>query len=109
MLVDAPCTGWGVLRRNPDAKWRDPKGFEAERERLAQIQMRLLSSYSALVKPGGILVYSLCTFSEAETFGVTERWSQNSEWESIGGGFWGPGPDAIGGDGFFAYAWKRRG
>jgi 16S rRNA (cytosine967-C5)-methyltransferase len=58
VLVDAPCSGLGTLRRNPDARWRVRPGDPA---RLAQIQAALLSRAATAVKPGGALVYSTCT------------------------------------------------
>ena len=69
VLVDAPCSGLGVLRRRPDARWRVRPGDVA---RLARLQRRLLSSATPLVAPGGILAYSVCTLTRAETTEVGE-------------------------------------
>jgi 16S rRNA (cytosine967-C5)-methyltransferase len=67
VLVDAPCSGLGVLRRRADARWRvDPEAPE----RLAAIQQRLLDAAVPLVRPGGVLVYSVCTLTDVETLGV---------------------------------------
>ena len=67
VLVDAPCSALGVWRRNPDARWTtDPDSIP----RLADLQGRLLQAASAGVKPGGTLVYSVCTFTEAETVAI---------------------------------------
>jgi 16S rRNA (cytosine967-C5)-methyltransferase len=63
VLVDAPCSGLGVLRRRPDARWRIDA---ASVERLAVVQRALLEAALLLVRPGGRLVYSVCTLSEAE-------------------------------------------
>lgn len=63
LLLDVPCSGVGVLRRNPDSKW---KLQPAEFERLAQLQKEILSSYSRMVKPGGKLVYSTCSIFPSE-------------------------------------------
>ena len=64
VLIDAPCSGLGVLRRRPDARWRiDAEGIE----RLAALQIRLLNEAQRLVRPGGRLVYSVCTVTQAET------------------------------------------
>jgi 16S rRNA (cytosine967-C5)-methyltransferase len=69
VLVDAPCSGLGVLRRRPDARWRiDP----AAPPRLGQIQKELLSAAAALVAPGGRLYFSVCTLSAAETIAIDE-------------------------------------
>ncbi|MGI8752702.1 MAG: transcription antitermination factor NusB [Acidimicrobiales bacterium] len=70
VLVDAPCSGLGVLRRRPDARWRIQPG---DIDRLAGLQRRLLTSSAALVRPGGLLVYSVCTLTAAETAGI-DRW-----------------------------------
>jgi 16S rRNA (cytosine967-C5)-methyltransferase len=70
VLVDAPCSGLGVLARRPDARWRVD---EAAVARLAGVQREILEAASTLVRPGGALVYSVCTLTEAETLGV-DRW-----------------------------------
>ena len=63
ILLDAPCSGLGVLRRNPDIKWRiRPKDFR----RLHLLQRQMLSRVAALLRPGGVLVYATCTFSSEE-------------------------------------------
>jgi len=67
VLVDAPCTGLGVLRRRPEARWRVA---EASIEVLAELQLELLVEAAAAVRPGGTLVYSVCTLTDAETRGV---------------------------------------
>lgn len=70
VLVDAPCSGQGVLRRNPDAKWnRKPPVLEERegREEISDLQVRVLEDYSPLVAPGGRLVYGACTFNKRET------------------------------------------
>jgi 16S rRNA (cytosine967-C5)-methyltransferase len=58
VLVDAPCSGSGTLRRNPDLKWRFG---EAELDRLNQVQRQLLRAAARLLKPGGRLVYATCS------------------------------------------------
>ena len=63
IVLDAPCTGLGVLRRHPDAKWRIKPGDVA---RLAQVQRELLDSVVPRLAPGGALIYSVCTFTRAE-------------------------------------------
>ncbi len=70
VLVDAPCSGLGVLRRRPDARWRiDPSAPE----RLQAIAVDLLDAAATLVAPGGVLVYSVCTLTAAETLAVDDR------------------------------------
>ena len=61
VLVDAPCTGTGTLRRNPDIKWR-----ELDLGALTATQRRLLDAAAALVKPGGRLVYATCSLLKEE-------------------------------------------
>jgi len=72
VLVDAPCSGFGTLRRNPDLKWRyGPERIEA----LAEEQFRILVAAAALLKPGGRLVYATCSLLAAENEGVAERFA----------------------------------
>jgi 16S rRNA (cytosine967-C5)-methyltransferase len=67
VLVDAPCSGLGVLRRNPETRWRRT---EPEIRQLADLQRRILDNIAGLVRPGGVLLYSLCTLTPEETEGV---------------------------------------
>jgi len=70
VLVDAPCSGLGVLRRRPDARWRVRPDEVAT---LAALQRELVQSGLSLLKPGGRLFYSVCTLSADETV-VIDRW-----------------------------------
>lgn len=70
VLVDAPCSGFGVLRRRSDARWKKTPLLLSE---LPKLQQRILESAAKAVKPGGILVYSTCTIEEAENQDVVER------------------------------------
>jgi 16S rRNA (cytosine967-C5)-methyltransferase len=64
VLVDAPCSGLGVLRRRPDARWRvQPEHLT----KLAKLQRSLVREALPLVKPGGVLAYSVCTLTAIET------------------------------------------
>jgi 16S rRNA (cytosine967-C5)-methyltransferase len=67
VLVDAPCSGLGVLRRRPDARWRIDA---AAVDRLAVLQRELLDAAISLVRPGGILIYSVCTLTNRETIAI---------------------------------------
>ena len=67
VLVDAPCSGLGVLRRRPDARWR---ASPEDVGRLVPLQRRLLDAAVALLRPGGSLTYSVCTITRAETSGI---------------------------------------
>lgn len=122
VLVDAPCSGLGVLRRRPDARWRAQPGDVG---RLALLQRRLLEAAIALVAPGGVLVYSVCTLTRAETAEVGQ-WlhdrlrnsarGQQGGWELLTAPpapweEWGPGalllPQAAGTDGMFLMGLRR--
>ena len=69
VLVDAPCSGLGVLRRKPDARWNKTPEQLAE---LPPLQLEILSSAARAVKPGGVLVYSTCTILREENQAVVE-------------------------------------
>lgn len=70
VLVDAPCSGVGTWQRNPHARWTT---LLADVHELAGIQSRLLDLASRSVKPGGRLVYAVCTLTRSETIAVAER------------------------------------
>ena len=72
VLVDAPCSGFGTLRRNPDLKWRHPAQAIAE---LATKQRAILEAASRLVKPGGRLVYATCSILQDENDAVVDAFS----------------------------------
>ncbi len=63
VLIDAPCSGLGVLKRNPDAKWKLQPEFI---ENIRKVQAEVLESYSKIVKPGGKLVYATCSILPSE-------------------------------------------
>jgi 16S rRNA (cytosine967-C5)-methyltransferase len=67
VLVDAPCTGLGALRRRPEARWRRQPGDVAA---LTKLQRELLASAIALTRPGGVVLYATCSPHLAETVGV---------------------------------------
>jgi 16S rRNA (cytosine967-C5)-methyltransferase len=69
VLVDAPCSGLGALRRRPDARWRIRPDDVA---RLAELQRELLAEASSAVRVGGTLVYSVCTMTTDETVGIDD-------------------------------------
>jgi 16S rRNA (cytosine967-C5)-methyltransferase len=70
ILLDAPCSGLGSLRRRPDARWRIA---ESDVDVLAALQRDLLAAARPLLVPGGTLVYSVCTLTDAETLAVDEH------------------------------------
>src|SRR6266853_6665566 len=75
VLVDAPCSGSGTLRRNPDMKWRQTPEDVAE---LVEKQRSILAAAARLVKPGGRLVYATCSILEEENRGVVEDFLCNA-------------------------------
>lgn len=74
VLLDAPCSNTGVLRRRVDAKWRLG---EKNIETMARIQLRLLKKAALFVKSGGRLIYSTCSIENEENFGVVEDFLEN--------------------------------
>jgi 16S rRNA (cytosine967-C5)-methyltransferase len=125
VLVDAPCSGLGTLRRNPDLKWRQsPAAVEELKDR----QRAILASAARLLKPGGRLVYATCSLLRAENEAVAEdfgaghagafdplpagellaRADVNGAAALDRGGFLRLWPHRHGTDGFFAAAWQRR-
>jgi len=113
VLVDAPCSGTGTWRRNPEARWR----LTPDRlTRLAALQARLLDIAATLVAPGGALVYAVCSLLAEEGRGQADAFSARSslvvEPPPISAGrAAGPGvlltPAHDGTDGFFVARWRR--
>ena len=115
VLVDAPCSGSGTWRRNPEGRWR----LRPERlDRLVAIQQRLLDIGAEIVRPGGRLVYSVCSLLSREGAGQIEHFlRRHSSWISEetpiaagrldgGGRLLSPGHDAT--DGFFVARLRRK-
>ena len=69
-LLDAPCSGIGVLRRNPEGRWNKTA---ADLRQLAALQQRLLARTARLIRPGGLLLYSVCSFSRIESDDVIDQ------------------------------------
>lgn len=126
VLVDAPCSGLGTLRRSPDLKWRQtPETVAAQ----AELQRRILASAARLLKPGGRLVYATCSLLPQENEAVAEAFSaEHRDFEVVpvaqllaeaqvtdalslcrreDGRFLRLWPHRHGTDGFFAAAWQR--
>ena len=73
ILVDAPCSGLGILRRHPEAKWRkDSEAFG----RHHNLQVQILESVAPCLRPGGVLVYSTCSTEPEENESVIEQFLQ---------------------------------
>ncbi len=130
VLVDAPCSGLGTLRRNPDLKWRQKETDVAE---MAALQGKILQSSARLLKSGGRLVYATCSLLREENEAIAEAFSSaNPDFEpmdvaelltsqkidnaaSLCAGppesatrylrLW---PQVHGSDGFFAAVWQRK-
>jgi 16S rRNA (cytosine967-C5)-methyltransferase len=118
VLLDAPCSGVGTWQRNPHARWTTDLRDVTE---LAEVQKRLLNLAAPSVKPGGRLVYVVCTLTRAETAGVvadfndkfaaefeplalTKPWDQQSP-AAATMTIW---PQELGGNGMFIAAWQRK-
>jgi 16S rRNA (cytosine967-C5)-methyltransferase len=126
VLIDAPCSGLGTLRRNPDLKWRQSPTSVAE---LQAKQGAILASASRLLKPGGRLVYATCSLLRAENEDVVTAFeaTHGREFEPlpaqtaleaarveraaelVAGPFLRLWPHRQQTDGFFAAVWQRRG
>jgi 16S rRNA (cytosine967-C5)-methyltransferase len=117
VLVDAPCSGIGTWQRNPQAKWTTT---ETDIQELSELQARILKNAAPSVKPGGTLVYAVCTLSLAETEKVAQDFTSNQpEFEPLARKnplFEKPNavaqhwllPHEINGNGMFVSLWSRR-
>jgi 16S rRNA (cytosine967-C5)-methyltransferase len=111
VLLDAPCSGVGTWQRNPHARWTTTADDVRE---LAAVQARLLGHVAPALKPGGRLVYAVCTLTRAETAAVADAFTAaHPEFEPAavfpGGGpsllLWPQDRDA---NGMYLAAWRRR-
>ncbi|WP_028667321.1 RsmB/NOP family class I SAM-dependent RNA methyltransferase [Runella zeae] len=82
VLLDVPCSGLGVLRRNPDSKWKLKPEFLTQ---IRQTQYEILTSYSQMVKAGGKLVYATCSILPSESEDQVKRFlgEQGSKWQLL--------------------------
>jgi 16S rRNA (cytosine967-C5)-methyltransferase len=118
VLVDAPCSGVGTWQRHPQARWTTTA---EDIRQLGQIQQALLARAAAAVKPGGQLVYAVCTLTRAETSEVAEALERRfPELQPLGlanplapaqprAPRWWLWPQQCGGNGMFVAAWRREG
>ena len=114
VLCDVPCSGFGVIRRKPEIKYKPPEEFAG----LPEIQYQILETSARYVKSGGTLVYSTCTLSRAENDDVADRFAaSHPEFMPIVQPvpLSAPGdykrtycPDENGGDGFFTASFRRK-
>ena len=104
LLLDVPCSGLGVLRRNPDAKWKLSTEFI---EKIKTTQADILQRYSQMLKPGGLMVYATCSILPSEneqqvaTFLANNNDFEMEEERSIS-------PAKYGCDGFYMARLKRK-
>ncbi len=76
LLLDVPCSGLGVLRRNPDAKWKLNIDFI---DRVKELQQHILKDYSLMIKRGGLMVYSTCSILHTENEDQVQKFLNDSE------------------------------
>lgn len=69
VLVDVPCSGYGIIRKKPDIRYKDPDTMKD----LPALQLQILESQAKLVRPGGVMIYSTCTLVRRENEGVVEK------------------------------------
>jgi 16S rRNA (cytosine967-C5)-methyltransferase len=117
VLLDAPCSGLGTLRHNPEIRWRIKP---ADIDTAMSLQKRLLRKAADCVKPGGRLVYSVCTVTPEENEAVVaDLLATRSEFKSIppegipaelvdAGGFFRTFPHRHATDGFFGALFTRQ-
>lgn len=72
VLADVPCSGYGIIRKKPDIRFKSP----ADMARMPELQLRILCKQADYVKPGGVLLYSTCTLVRRENEGVIESFLQ---------------------------------
>ena len=107
LLLDVPCSGMGVLRRNPDAKWKLSPEFI---DRLRGIQADIINRYSKMVKPGGKMVYATCSVLPSENEAQLEKFlagENGKNWELLGHHTY--LPQVEGHDGFFVSRLEKKG
>ena len=75
LLIDAPCSGLGVLRRNPDSKWKIDQDFI---DRIRKEQETILQDYSKIIKKGGKMVYATCSILPSENNEQVENFLKNN-------------------------------
>ncbi len=76
LLLDVPCSGLGILKRNPDAKWKLSLDFI---KKVQESQQQILSSYSVMLKPGGKLVYATCSILPSENENQVDRFLEEKK------------------------------
>ena len=78
LICDVPCSGYGIIRKKPDIRYKNP----ADMEDLPELQLQILKNQARYVKPGGVLIYSTCTLLRRENEAVVERFlAENDQYE----------------------------
>lgn len=120
ILIDAPCSGVGTWQRNPHARWTT--ALDDVRE-LSEIQLQLLNHAAPALKPGGRLIYAVCTLTRAETTAIADAFTSahaadfeplplpflNAKEETVASSRLTLWPHEHNGNGMFVAAWRRRG
>ena len=75
VIADVPCSGYGIIRKKPDIRYKNP----ADMEDLPELQLATLKNQARYVKPGGLLMYSTCTLVRAENEGIVEAFLKDKE------------------------------
>ena len=75
VIVDVPCSGYGIIRKKPDIRYKDPDTMKE----LPALQLEILKAQAKAVKPGGVLIYSTCTLVRRENEGVVEKFLKARE------------------------------
>lgn len=75
VIVDVPCSGYGIIRKKPDIRYKDPDTMKE----LPGLQLEILKAQAQMVKPGGVLIYSTCTLVRRENEGVVEKFLKARE------------------------------
>ena len=97
LLLDVPCTGLGVLRRNPDTKWKMKPDFL---NKIREIQFEILQNYASMVKVGGKMVYATCSILPSESEEQVQRFlTENKDWKLLDERRTSPAKDGY--DGFY--------
>ncbi|TVT49709.1 rRNA small subunit methyltransferase B [Amycolatopsis rhizosphaerae] len=104
ILVDAPCSGLGALRRRPEARWRRKPSDVSD---LTKLQSQLLASAFELLRPGGVLAYVVCSPHLAETEGVVGDAARRAKAEILDAREYFPGVPQLG-DGPYVQLWPHR-
>ena len=104
VLVDAPCSGLGVIRKKPDIRYKDPEPLKG----LPEVQRAILSNAARYVRPGGILLYSTCTLLSRENEEVV-WWFLEGNKEFKAEAFKLPGPVGTAADGLVTLLPHRHG